>query len=440
MPARRTLAEHQQHLAPVLDEVTDQVLTREVDVLPLTDPRLLGAVTTQAVRTPIDLPTVDNSQMDGFAVCAADLAGASDATPVFLPPGRTTAAGDRPLRHLPGTASPVMTGAPIPEGADAVVPVEEALPPRFGLLVRSDEPMPETADPVGFGAGVTAGSFVRPRGSDLSRGAEIVAAGVRVTPARIGALAAAGIGHVAVRPAVRILVATTGDELQGPPESASENSAGPVAGPTSLVPGGVFDANGPMLTAALRRLGAEVVPVRLPDDPALLLAVLSARAEEADLVVTSGGISAGAFEVVRQALEPVGAEFVGVALQPGGPQGSGHVRTASGREVPLLCFPGNPVSTLLSAELFLLPTLRALRDLPPQRESVERVLAHDVTSPSGKHQVRRGRMGADGRVSVSPPGSHLLADLADAQLLVHIPLGVEQLDAGTPVQTWRFDD
>jgi molybdopterin molybdotransferase len=98
------------------------------------------------------------------------------------------------------------------------------------------------------------------------------------------------------------------------------------------------------------------------------------------------------------------------------------------------------VSTLLSAELFLLPTLRALRDLPPQRESVERVLAHDVTSPSGKHQVRRGRMGADGRVSVSPPGSHLLADLADAQLLVHIPLGVEQLDAGTPVQTWRFDD
>ena len=166
-------------------------------------------------------------------------------------------------------------------------------------------------------------------------------------------------------------------------------------------------------------------------------------------MVTTGGVSAGAFEVVREALEPLGVEFLKVALQPGGPQGLGlaTVRSngsadAASRSVgiPVVSFPGNPVSALVSFELFLRPVLRAFAGLAPDRPRATLRLAHDVTSPLSRHQVRRGVIDGNGDVEVGAPSSHLLHAYANATVLVHLPVGVDALPAGANVDIWRIDD
>lgn len=401
--------------------------------LEIGDPELHGRVTARACRAARPVPAFDNSQMDGYAVRAADLASASPEAPVRLPVGVAAPAGAPQAEHRPGTATPVMTGAPIPRGADAVVPIEEADPAAFPRLVRPAEARSGAA-PEGvaaFSAPIEPGRFVRRQGEDLGAGAEVVPAGARLTATRIGALAAAGIERVAVVPRPRVLLVTTGDEV------AAGAGSSPGADPGD---GRIHDANGPMLAAALRAAGCEVRALHASDAPGSLLALL-AGAAPADLVVTAGGISAGAFEVVREALAPLGCEFHGVALQPGGPQGYGLVGLAEGAEpMPVLCFPGNPVSSYLSAELFLLPALRRLAGLPPERATVARILAHDVESPVAKHQLRRGTLDPDGRVRVSPPGSHLVAELAAAEVLVHLPVGVARAAEGSPVDTWSIND
>nr|WP_255529483.1 molybdopterin-binding protein [Leucobacter edaphi] len=234
-------------------------------------------------------------------------------------------------------------------------------------------------------------------------------------------LANAGISEVPVVRLPRVLLLATGDEVAG-------------AGETPR-PGQIFDANGPLLAAALRGAGAEVVSRRVADQPAAVTALLREEAPRFDLVVTSGGISAGAFEVIREALTPAGIDFLAVAMQPGGPQGLGALPGGT----PVLCFPGNPVSSALSAEAFLLPLLRSFAGRTPRR-SEHRELADAVDSPAMKHQLRRGNLDTDGRVRVTPPSSHLLADLAAAELIAHIPLGVTRLEAGDTVEIWRLDD
>ena len=158
--------------------------------------------------------------------------------------------------------------------------------------------------------------------------------------------------------------------------------------------------------------------------------------------MTTGGVSAGAFEVVREALAPLGVEFTKVAMQPGGPQGLGlpGSRRPGGVAVPVVAFPGNPVSALVSFELFLRPVLRAFAGLTPDRPRARLRLAHDVTSPLGKHQVRRGVLDGAGDVEVGAPSSHLLHAYANATVLVHLPVGVGDLPAGAHVDVWRIDD
>ncbi|MBM7829793.1 molybdopterin molybdotransferase [Agromyces cerinus] len=438
----RTFAEHQhavrELLAPIraaLDEPAgfERVAVSDADdARPGPGPSALGRVLGLEVVAPIDLPAFANSQMDGYAVLAADLVGAAPGAPVVLPVGAVSAAGDRVADHAPGTAAPVMTGAPIPVGADAVVPIEAADPPRFPRL-GADRRAVAAGTLVAFDRPAPPGAFVRGVGTDVARGERLLPAGIRLGPAQLGALAAAGVTTVSVRRPVSVLLVSTGHELRTPG--------------ASLDSGQIHDANTTMLAAALRESGARVRETVAPDDAAALVAVLTESARHVDLVVTTGGVSAGAFEVVREALAPLGVAFTKVALQPGGPQGLGLARfpatgdgSGAGVEVPVVAFPGNPVSALVSFELFLRPVLRAFAGLTPDRPRARLRLAHDVTSPLDKHQVRRGVLDGDGDVEVGAPSSHLLHAYANATVLVHLPVGVGDLPAGAHVDVWRIDD
>ncbi|WP_036276910.1 molybdopterin molybdotransferase MoeA [Microbacterium sp. CH12i] len=409
-------------LAPALSRLADPANAERVSVSDA-----YGRVLATDVVSTLAVPPFTNSQMDGYAVRAADLSGATGDAPVSLAVGPTSAAGDPVREHKAGTATPVMTGAPIPEGADAVVQIEVVDPPHFIGIGEGSHDAPEGTS-VAFASPVDAGAFVRPVGVDLSPGATILTAGTRLGPAQLGSLAAGGVTTVDVRSRPVVLLISTGHELRAPGEP--------------LEPGQIYDANTTSLTAALHEAGALPIGISTPDDAAAVRAAIDAHAS-ADIIVTTGGVSAGAFEVVRDALEPAGVHFGHVAMQPGGPQGYGLalLDTASGpREVPVVAFPGNPVSALLSFEMFLRPLLRSVAGLAPGRVVATAPLAHAIVSPIGKHQVRRGMLRDDGSVEVGAPGSHLLHDYARATVLAHVPIGVDALPAGAEVEIWRIDE
>jgi molybdopterin molybdotransferase len=219
----------------------------------------------------------------------------------------------------------------------------------------------------------------------------------------------------------RVLLVTTGDEVVEPGRS--------------LQPGKIYDANGTLLDSALRQAGLHVTRSGISaDDPAELAQLLRAHAADVDLIITTGGVSKGAYEVVRQALAGHDVVFGAVAMQPGGPQGIG---TFDG--VPFLGFPGNPVSCLVSFEMFLRPVLADLFGSPASRTVVRAPLAEALSSPENKHQVRRGRLSPDGAVRLEGgAGSHLVHALARANALVQIPMGTAALAAGDEVEVWML--
>ena len=374
---------------------------RTHESVPLED--ALNRVTSHAVTSPVALPLFRNSQMDGIAVRAAEAAAATAEAPVLLPlVGEVAAAPGEPAPLVPGTAVRIMTGAPVPAGADAVVRVEdtEDRGTEVAILVA---PSP--------------GLYVREAGSDLAAGAELVPAGCRLRSRHLAALAAAGLTHVDVQTAVRVAIISTGSELVAPGAEAG--------------PGELFDANGPALASAARSVGAGVVlSGRVRDEAEEFAALLDvAREAGAELIVTSGGVSMGEHEVVREVLEPRGALVGSVAMQPGGPQG-----TAEWEGIPVLCFPGNPVSSQLSFELFVAPVLREIAALPEAVHGRE-PLAHALESIAGKRQYLRGARGDGGVATVSGPGSHLVAALAAAELLIVVPEHVTHLEPGEIVET-----
>jgi molybdopterin molybdotransferase len=395
--ARTPVAEHEGRVRALLAPLR----TRDAETVSVA--AALGRVLAGPVLSPIDLPPFRNSQMDGFAVLAADLE-AGLPLPIA---GEIAAAAGTPDPLIPGTAVRIMTGAPIPAGADAVVPVEDTVVSAEGTVVIASD--------------WSAGAYVRDVGSDLKAGAELLPGGVRLASRHLAALAAAGITEVAVESRVRIAVISTGSELVAPGEA--------------LGPGQIADSNGTALVAAAREVGAEIVlEGRVVDDHEAFEALLvAAAAAGAELVLTSGGISQGEYEVVRETLEPRGALVDVLAMQPGGPQAIG-----SFDDIPVVCFPGNPVSSQLSFLLFVEPLLREIARLP-DRIRVTRVLDASVTSPAGKRQFLRGRALPDGRVAtLGGPSSHLVAALAAADVLLDIPDDVTELPAGSTVETWEL--
>jgi molybdopterin molybdotransferase len=398
---RRSVEEHAEHVERLLSRAVE---TGE-ETVPVED--AAGRVTARRVDSPVDLPLFRNSQMDGFAVVASDVADAPVTLPVV---GEIAARPLTPVALEPGTTVRIMTGAVVPDGADAIVPVEDS------SAAERDEHGRET---VRIGRARVAGEYVRERGSDARAGDELLPAGVRLASRHLAVLSAAGLTAVSVRRRVRVAVVTTGAELLAP-------GSVPVSGQ-------VFDSNGTALAAAVRAAGAEVVArERVADDPDAFRRVLAAATAQADLVLTSGGISMGDFEVVRESLEPLGAEVGSVAMQPGGPQA-----TAIVDGVPVVCFPGNPVSTQLSFEVFVAPLLRRAAGLSARSVST-RALAEDVRSVAGKRQFLRAHDNGSVVRLVSGPGSHLVAGLAAADALAIVPEAASELRAGDLVEVWAL--
>ncbi|XVV04317.1 molybdopterin molybdotransferase MoeA [Actinosynnema sp. CA-248983] len=367
--------------------------------LPVAD--CLGLVLAADLVAPIPLPPFDNSAMDGYAVRAADLAEVPVTLPVAddIPAGRTSLV---PLE--PGTAQRIMTGAPVPAGADAVVQVEWT--DGGTSSVRVDR-------------AVVVGQNVRTAADDVAVGATVLTAGTPLGPAQLGLAAALGFAVLPVRRRPRVLVLSTGSELVSPG--------------TELLPGQIYESNGVMLAAAVREAGGEAELLRfVPDDVDAFHAAVGARIAEFDLLLTSGGVSAGAYEVVKDAFTGRGVEFTKVAMQPGGPQGAGRYQG-----VAVATLPGNPVSAQVSFEVFIRPALRAAMGFAQvERPTALARLNAGLTSPAGRTQFRRGKYDPVSGQVVTPvggPGSHLLSALAISDCLIEVPEDVTALAEGDEV-------
>ncbi|MFJ8363111.1 gephyrin-like molybdotransferase Glp [Streptomyces sp. NPDC093984] len=435
MSAAATRATGQDRLWSV-DEHLEDILTTVRPLEPI-ELNLLDAqdcVLVDDVTVPLSLPPFDNSSMDGYAVRVADVAGASEEFPAVLTVIGDVAAGAADLLHVgPGQAARIMTGAPLPPGAEAVVPVEWTDGglgggPVSGMRARSLAPE-GAAGQVRVHRPAEARAHVRAEGSDVRAGDLALAAGTVLGPPQIALLAAIGRGTVRVRPRPRVVVLSTGSELVQPDEE--------------LAAGQIYDSNSFALTAAARDAGAIAYRVgAVADDADTLRTTIEDQLVRADLMVTTGGVSVGAYDVVKEALSSVGdadeagggVEFRKLAMQPGKPQGFGSIGPD---HTPLLALPGNPVSSYVSFELFVRPAIRTLMGLPDvHRPRTRAVLKADeaLTSPAGRRQFLRGTY-ADGTVTpVGGAGSHLIAALAQADALIVVPEDDTSVEPGTEVE------
>ena len=365
-----------------------------------------GCVLAEDVTAAVSLPSFDNSSMDGYAVHAADTTHSSERKPLTLEVTAEIAAGDTGAYQLAsGTAIKIMTGARMPAGADAVVPVEWT--DGGGKRVEIYRP-------------VTAGNAVRYVGGDATEGETLLTKGMRLRPMQIAVAASAGRKMIKVRPRPRVVVLSTGNELTEPG--------------TPLVPGQIWDSNSYMLAAAAREAGA-VTSRRavVPDDPAGVLPALEAQLSEADLLVTTGGVSMGGeHDVVKAALRELGTVAFGkVAMQPGMPQGFGTL--GEGR-VPIFTLPGNPVSAYVSFQLFVRPAIAALQDTGDLRLPVARAtLTGPVRSPEGRRSFLRGVLTGGQVAPLSGQGSHQIAALGRANALIVVPEETTRLPEGEAV-------
>ena len=408
----------------------------------------LGRVLADDVVAAVTLPPWDNSAMDGYAILAADLAGASEGEPVRLAVvGEVPAGGVADRAVEPGSAIRIATGAPIPEGADAVVPVEATTPIDAGGASGPrgrDAAGPLPAAILVHEAGREA-AHVRRRGSDLSEGATILTSGSAMTPAAVALAAGAGLASVSVRRRPRVAVLATGNEVR--------------VARTDLGPAGIPDANGPGLRALVEAAGAEPIPLGIaPDDLADVTSRLRAALEDgADAIVVAGGVSVGPYDVVKLAFEAVGEIGLWrVAVQPGKPFAFGTAPRPDGDRALLFGLPGNPVSSFVTFELFVRPAIRALagrRDLlrpvdravlleevrkaPNRRAFLRATAERDEDGAPQRDELGRVRL----RLSHGPAGqgSHVLSALAAADALAIVREDVEVHSAGDPVELWWLD-
>ncbi len=375
-----------------------------------------GAVLAGDVTAAWPLPPFDNSAMDGYAVLAADVAAAAPGHPVTLPVRGEVAAGDTDRRDLvPGTCIKIMTGALLPSGADAVVPVEWT---DGGTA----------ADAAGGTGHVTIsqaagpGHAVRRSGGDAAPGDVLLTAGTRLGPVQLGLLAAAGRSTVSARPRPRVTVISTGNELAEPGQP--------------VTPGRIWESNSYMLAAAARQAGcaASRNPI-VPDRKDAVLAAIEDALADSDLVVTTGGVSMGGeHDVVKAALSDLGTvTFCKVAMQPGMPQGFGMI---GADRTPIFTLPGNPVSAYVSFQIFVRPAASVLQDRRPEGlPGTRSVLTASARSPRDRRSFLRGIFDAeDGTVTpVSGQASHQLASLARANALIIVPEPVTEMPAGSEV-------
>jgi molybdopterin molybdotransferase len=378
-------------------------------------PEVQGLPVAEDVVSPLSLPVFDNSAMDGYAVHFRDVAEATEERPVHLPVLGAIAAGDGTASVLePGTAMRIMTGARVPEGCTAVVPIEWTDNGRESVLVQRAP---------------TDGQHVRRAGEDVRRGDRVLREGDLVGPRQVGLLASVGLNQVLARPRPRVVIMSTGSELVEPGQP--------------LAPGQIHDSNSYLLAAAARAAGA--IPFRVNatgDDVRAFTDALSDQLVRADVIVTSGGVSKGDHDVVKAALSSLRTvDFREVAMQPGKPQGFGVIVEDA---TPIFTLPGNPVSSYISFEVFVVPALRKMMGrLPYSRPLVHAVVTARLTSPRDRTQFLRGRFQSrpDGAFvePVGGPGSHLVGGLAGANCLVVLGDGVTSVAEGDVVPVLLLD-
>ena len=373
----------------------------------------LRRVLARDIVSEIDLPPFDNSAMDGYAVRVDDVSGASETVPLTLHLGETIGAGDVPQRHIEaGHCAKIMTGAPLPPGAEAVIMREET---------------EAEGTNVAFLAGATMGQNVRRAGSDIARGETVLMAGTRVRAAELAMLAALGCPSVAVYARARVGIVTTGEELVGVE--------------AELEAGQIRDSNGPALRALCESVGAIIVAQRhVGDTLDELRAALDELAPQCDVILTSGGVSAGDFDPVRDVmLADAQIVFWKIAMKPGKP-----AMLALYRQTPVFALPGNPASVMVGWEEFARPALlkrmgaRALRRL-----EVRAILSETLHSAPGKTEFVRARVADEmgtlvARVS-GDQGSGRLSTMTRANALLVIAANVTRLEAGTQVAARLLD-
>jgi molybdopterin molybdotransferase len=428
-----SLTSVEEHLAGVLATIRPLVPTE----LGINDAH--GLVLAEDVAAASPLPSFDNSAMDGYAVRAADVAGASPEHPVTLPVVAEVAAGDTGAYALqPGTSIRIMTGAMLPHGTEAVVPVEWTDGGQSRVAIRA---------PADFGYAV------RLAGGDAKAGEVLVTKGTRLRPMHIAVIAAAGRGTVLVRPRPRVVVLSTGSELAEPG--------------TPIIPGRIWDSNSFMIVAAAREAGCLAYRQAIvPDHPEQVLRAIEDQLGRADLIVTTGGVSMGGeYDVVKAALRTLGTiEFRKVAMQPGMPQGFGTlalpdsaapegkarggllsrladrgevleagVRPDEHDRVPIFTLPGNPVSAYVSFQIFIRPALGALQDYDGLGlQTVRAEVTGPLRSPPGRRSYLRGVLDpGTGKITpLTGQGSHQVATLGKANALIIVPEWVVQMAAG----------
>ncbi|MEZ5077686.1 MAG: molybdopterin molybdotransferase MoeA [Solirubrobacterales bacterium] len=385
----------------------DEVVSAGTELVPLGG--CLGRVCGAPVRAPVPLPGFDNAAMDGYAVRAADLAGG----PVPLRIVAESRAGHPAGRGLgPGEAARISTGATIPAGADAVVPVEEA--------------REEDGAVVALAAPVEPGAHVRRAGEDLAAGAEALPAGWPIGPAEVGVLASLGLAEVECARRPRLAVLTGGDELLEPGQPPE--------------PGRIYDSNRFALLAQAKRAGADAFHAGgMPDDLARTREAIAA-ALDAEFVVLAGGVSVGRHDHVKEALAELGVEqlFWRVALRPGGPTWGGVLRRPGGRPTLVFGLPGNPVSAMVTFRLFAQPALLAATGRDPEEGRATAVLAEPVAKRAGRAlylrcRLERTEQGWLAHLTNPRQGSHVLSSMLGADCLAALPAGPERVEAGERV-------
>ena len=388
----------------------------------------LGQVLAEDVVSPYDLPPLANTGMDGYALRAADTAGASEAAPARLRVITNLAAGyvsDVPIG--PGEAARIMTGAPIPPGADAVVPFEET-----DEVLRGPNEQPRPGGEVAIFKAAKHGANVRERGGDVRAGNRVIEAGRVLRASEIGVLSSLGLTEVAVfrRPVVAIL--STGDEVTPPGEA--------------LLPGRIYDANSAAVAAQVASFGGVPRVLGIAKDTIEDLTSKLREGLDADMLVTSAGVSRGDFDVVKDVLAREGqVDFWTVRMRPGKPLAFGAFAAPDGRRIPHLGLPGNPVSSMVSFELFGRPAIfKMLGKQGWERPSVRAIVRERVVNPDPRRYFARCivTQGEDGRWYADlsgPQGSNILTGMSSANALTVIPEDVTVVEAGEEIDAMMLD-
>lgn len=397
-----------------VEEARERILSRIEPLAPLDLPlaEAFGCVLAHDVAAKWDLPPFASSAMDGFAARAADVASASSDRPASLKIVGRAMIGRHPEATVgPGEAVSIATGAPIPTGADCVVPIEDT-------HLASDR--------VEVLYGAAPGRHVRPAGEEAHSGDLLAAAGRRIGAPELGLLASAGYARAPVFPRPRVVVISTGDELVEPGKP--------------LEFGQIHESNAYMLTGTLKEAGAQpFLSGVIADDPATLRSEVLSQLSSADVLISTGGVSVGERDPVKGAFRDRGeVEFYRVAMQPGMPQGFGLIEGK-----PFFCLPGNPVSVFVSFEVFVRPALmRMMSRSPIDRPHVSAVLTDDLNGPVGKTVFARVAVRREaGRWTATPSGgrgSNLIGSVARANGLAVIPPGTGELSAGTECRVMIF--